>query len=207
MKILVFNTGSTSLRFAVIDLKSDNKKDFSQYQTLASGIVRDIGSEEAVLKEQENKQTVDRISITAKDYSEASRSVWQWLKENYPDSVIDLDAVGHRVVHGGHFFDDHVVIDKDVISKIESLADIAPLHNPPAVEVIRAAKDLLPQTPMVAVFDTVFHRTIPETSLALWFTFRISGQIQHSALWLSRHFPRIFNPTLFTNYQASFKRS
>ena len=163
MKILVFNTGSTSLRFAVINSKSDNEDDFSQDRTLASGIVRGIGSD-AVLKKQENKQTVDRISITAKDYNEATKRVWEWLKENEPDSVKDLDAVGHRVVHGGHFFDDHVVVDEDVISKIESLCEIAPLHNPPAVEVIQAARDILPQTPMVAVFDTVFHRTIPETA-------------------------------------------
>ncbi len=163
MKILVFNTGSTSLRFAVINLKSDNKDDFSQDRTITSGIVRGIGSD-AMLKKQENKQTVDRISISAKDYSEATKSVWQWLKENYPDSVKNLDAVGHRVVHGGYLFNDHILIDEDAIGKIESLADIAPLHNPPAVEVIKATQGLLPQIPMVAVFDTVFHRTIPETA-------------------------------------------
>ena len=162
MKILVFNTGSTSLRFAVINLHSNNTDDFSQYQTLASGIVRGIGSTETVLKEQEDKQTVGKTSITAKDYGEATKSVWEWLIEQNSDSVKNLDAIAHRVVHGGHLFSDHAVIDEDVISKIESLADIAPLHNPPAVEVIKAAGKLLPEIPMVAVFDTVFHRTIPE---------------------------------------------
>ena len=162
MKVTIFNTGSTSLRFDVIELKSNDLDDFSQYRTLASGIVRGIGSQEATLKEQKDKQTIEQTSITASDYAEAAKRIWEWLKEHYPDSIKNIDAVGHRVVHGGHLFDRHVSIDKDVISKIESLADIAPLHNPPAVKVIKAARTILHQTPIVAVFDTVFHRTIPE---------------------------------------------
>jgi acetate kinase len=164
MKILVFNTGSTSLRFAIINLTSDNLDDFSQYQILVSGIVENIGSETVltVLKEEKNKQTIGETAITAKDYSEATKSIWEWLEEHNSDVIKDIDAIGHRVVHGGDLFSDHVLINDDVISKIKTLFNIAPLHNPPAVEVIQAAKSLFPQTPMVAVFDTVFHRTIPE---------------------------------------------
>lgn len=162
MKVAIFNTGSTSLRFNVIKLKSNDLDDFSQYRTLVSGIVRGIGSEEAILEEQKDKQTIGQTSITASNYTEAAKSVWEWLKQHHSDAIKNIDAVGHRVVHGGHLFDRHVSIDKDVISKIESLTDIAPLHNPPAVEVIKAARTILPETPMVAVFDTVFHRTIPE---------------------------------------------
>ena len=164
MKVLVFNTGSTSLRFAVINLNSDDIDNFSQYQILCSGILRGIGSGKAVLKEQENKQTVAETAIKAQDCREATNRVWEWLGKHYPDATKDINAVGHRVVHGGHLFDNHTVIDQDVISQIESLGNIAPLHNPPAVEVIQATGELLPQTPMVAVFDSVFHRTIPETA-------------------------------------------
>lgn len=164
MKVLIFNTGSTSLRFAVVNLESNDGDDFSQYQILTSGIVRGIGSQETVLKEQVDKQTISQTVIVAEDYHEATKRVWEWLEKHDPDSIKDLDAVGHRVVHGGHLFDNHTVIDQDIISKIKSLADIAPLHNPPAVEVIQATGNLLPQTLMVAVFDTVFHRTIPETA-------------------------------------------
>ena len=161
MKVLIFNTGSTSLRFDVIEFRSNNLDEFSQYKTLASAIVLDIGSK-AILKEQEDKQTIGQTSITAEDYEEATKRVWEWLQQHYSDSIKNLDAVGHRVVHGGSLFDRHVPIDEDAITKIESLADIAPLHNPPAVKVIRAARTILPEIPMVAVFDTVFHRGIPE---------------------------------------------
>jgi acetate kinase len=182
MKILVFNAGSTSLRFAIINLTGDYPQgmlspgdllrnrdealfhrldDFSQYHTLASGIVQDIGSQ-AVLKEEKNKKTIDETPITAKDYGEATKRIWEWLEKQNPDAIKDIDAIGHRLVHGGYLFSDHVLIDDDAISKIETLVDIAPLHNPPAIEVMQAARSLFPKTPMVAVFDTVFHRTIPE---------------------------------------------
>jgi acetate kinase len=161
MKILVFNTGSTSLRFAIINLTCDRLDDFSQYHTLASGIVEHIGSE-AVLKEENNKKTIGETSIIAQDYGEATNRIWEWLEKHNPDAIKDINAIGHRVVHGGYLFRDHVLIDDDTISKIETLVDIAPLHNPPAIEVMQAARSLFAQIPMVAVFDTVFHRTIPE---------------------------------------------
>ena len=84
-------------------MQPDRLEDFSQYQTLASGIVRGVASKDIIFKEQQNKQTIGQTAIIAKDYGEAAQ-IWQWLQESYPDLIKDIDAIRHRVVLGGHLF-------------------------------------------------------------------------------------------------------
>ena len=88
----------------------------------------------------------------------------QLIELNVINSIDEIEAVGHRVVHGGEYFSESVLIDDDVIAKIEEVSELAPLHNPPNLSGIRAFKEKLPDVPMVAVFDTAFHQTMPEES-------------------------------------------
>ncbi len=156
MNVLVFNAGSASLKFEVISTPDSTNSDMGH--KLVSAIVEGIG-ENAVLSQQEGKKVITREQITAHDYEEATHRALEWL-----DSQLkEINIVGHRVVHGGNKFTAPVLINDRVIAEIEALEELAPLHNSPAVSVIRAARAKLgADMAMVAVFDTVFHRTIPE---------------------------------------------
>ena len=164
MNILVLNAGSASLKFEVIAMPEWRTAPDKQ-RKLVSGIVEGIG-QEATFSMLENKQTIQQEKIAASDYGEATRHVLKWLDAGRwqdASTTHQLDAVGHRIVHGGDRFTEPVVIDTDVIAGIEELEDLAPLHNAPAVACVRAARDVLGNNvPMIAVFDTVFHRTIPQ---------------------------------------------
>jgi acetate kinase len=164
MNILVFNAGSASLKFEVIATPEPPKVS-DQQRKLVSGGVEGIG-EEATFSLLENKQTIQKEKIDASDYGEATRHVLKWLDAGrWQDASTTnrLEAAGHRIVHGGDRFTKPVVIDTDVIAGIEELEDLAPLHNAPALESIRTSRDVLgSDVPMIAVFDTVFHRTIPK---------------------------------------------
>jgi acetate kinase len=163
MNVLVLNTGSASLKFELIAARPEDEALYQQ-RKLISGSVEGIGTK-ATLSLLEGKQVVQRKEIAAADYGEATRQALAWLKAGeWPGAAAldELHAVGHRVVHGGARFTEPVVIDDDVVAGIEALEDLAPLHNAPAVEVIRAAQDALGrELPMVAVFDTAFHCQLP----------------------------------------------
>ncbi len=129
MKVLVLNTGSSSVKYRL----------FAGSDTVAKGLIERIGEADG----------------DAADHAGALRRVMD---------EVDMDglaAVGHRVVHGGPEFADPTIIDDDVVATIERLVPLAPLHNPPALSGIAVARELLPDTPQVAVFDTAFHATIP----------------------------------------------
>jgi acetate kinase len=163
MNVLALNAGSASLRFEVIAARPDAAPEGQR--SLVSGIVEGIG-EEATFSVMEGKRVVHQEEVQASDYGEAARAVLAWLDSarwRGAPTTRELGAVGHRVVHGGDRFPEPVAIDDDVVAGIEALEDLAPLHNAPALEVIRAAEGVLgKEVPMVAVFDTVFHRTLPE---------------------------------------------
>jgi acetate kinase len=163
MNILVFNAGSASLKFQVIATSPDMAIP-EQGRTIVSGAVEEFGAE-ATLSLFENKEVAHQEKIAAADHGEAARQALSWLNgANRPGlpAIGRLDAVGHRVVHGGDRFSTPVRIDNDVIAGIEELEDLAPLHNAPAVNVIRASQEALgSDLLMVAVFDTEFHRSIP----------------------------------------------
>ncbi|NLL00041.1 MAG: acetate kinase [Clostridiales bacterium] len=157
MKVLVINCGSSSLKYQLID--SDTK------QALAVGICERIGLEMGDLKHTPVGR--DKIAIETKmdNHEVAVSLVLKALTDKEHGVINDLseiEAVGHRVVHGGEKFASSTIITDEVIAGIEECNDLAPLHNPANLIGIRACKSLMKDVPMVAVFDTAFHQTIPE---------------------------------------------
>ena len=155
MKILVLNCGSSSLKFQLINMDNND--------VMAKGNFERIGGMKTTLKLNIRGKKEELLHI-ARDYDEAIEFVLEvLLKPEYEviSSLDEIGAIGHRIVHGGEMFSESVLIDEDVISEIEKCIDLAPLHNPAGVAGIRAAKNVLPNVPMVAVFDTAFHQTMP----------------------------------------------
>ena len=156
MKILVLNNGSSSVKYKLID--SDTKA------VLAEGGVEKIGLPDSFLKFKKPDGSKQVIEVSMPDHKEAIRQVFKVLtdpKDGAIKSVEEIDAVGHRVVHGMEYFNKSVLITPDVIEKIKECYPVAPLHNPANIIGIEAVTELLPTTPQAAVFDTAFHQTMP----------------------------------------------
>ena len=168
MNVLVLNTGSSSLKFQVIDTDLDAIEKNADRQ-LARGVIERIGSESLVTFRVEGKPAVRRTAAL-RDHRAALDYVLRWLVS--PEAAVpgiasvgDIHAVGHRTVHGGEKFTRSVMISDEVVDQIEDCIDLAPLHNPANLKGIYAARELLgPGVPQVAVFDTSFHSTMPEVS-------------------------------------------
>lgn len=157
MKVLVINCGSSSLKFQLIDSESES--------CLAKGLCERIGIEGSMITYAPEGGEKEKNVTPMPDHTEAIRLVLEALTNSKTGVVKSLDeigAVGHRVVHGGEKFAQSVVIDDEVMKAIEECNDLAPLHNPANLIGINACKALMPKTPMVAVFDTAFHQTMPE---------------------------------------------
>ncbi len=157
MKVLVINCGSSSLKYQLID--SDNQ------EALAVGICDRIGLELGDLKHTPAGGERFAKEIEIKDHEVAVKLVLQALTDKEHGVIESLDeigAVGHRVVHGGEKFSKSTIITEDVIQGIEECNELAPLHNPANLIGIRACANLMKDVPMVAVFDTAFHQTMPE---------------------------------------------
>jgi acetate kinase len=153
MKILVINCGSSSLKFQLIDIVEIEKSE----TLLAKGLVDKIGKEDSSAAC--NAVHVDK---SIPNYRAAIEAAFELLLQvGAIKSKAEVDGVGHRVVHGGDKFRESVLIDATVENAIEQYSELAPLHNPHNLNGIRAARDLLPDAPQVAVFDTAFHHTIP----------------------------------------------
>ncbi len=157
MNILVINCGSSSLKYQLIDSASE--------KLLAKGLAERIGIEGSVLTHSaEGKEKLVRQE-PMKDHSVAVKMVIEALTDKeygVINSLSEIGAVGHRVVHGGEKFDRAVKIDDSVIADIEALSSLAPLHNPANLIGIRACAENMPGVPQVAVFDTAFHQTMPK---------------------------------------------
>ncbi|KYH35897.1 acetate kinase [Clostridium tepidiprofundi DSM 19306] len=156
MKILVINCGSSSLKYQLIDMENE--------KVLAKGLVERIGIEGSILTQKVNDEKYI-IEKPMKDHQVAVELVLGALVDSTHGVISDMSeisAVGHRVVHGGEKYDRSVIIDDDVMNNLEECAKLAPLHNPANIIGINACKKLMPNTPMVAVFDTAFHQTMPE---------------------------------------------
>lgn len=157
MKILVLNCGSSSVKYKLLDMNSNEE--------LGSGGVEKIGMKGSFLKHvrKDGQKVVLKGEIlehqTAVEYI---LGVLTSQKHGAVESLEEINAVGHRVVHGGEKFNSSVLITDEVIQKIVECIDIAPLHNPPNLAGINAINELLPNVPQVAVFDTAFHQTMPE---------------------------------------------
>ena len=156
MKVLVVNCGSSSLKYQLIDMEEE--------KVLAKGNFERIGEQEAFVTHKVNGEKYV-TKFPAMNHEEALKIVLgELVHENYGviKDLTEIAAAGHRIVHGGELFDKSVLIDEDVIEKINSCAALAPLHNPPAVLGIRACQKAMPGIPMVATFDTAFHQTMPK---------------------------------------------
>lgn len=159
MNVLVINCGSSSLKYQLINMDDES--------VLAKGLVERIGIEGSVLKHE--KAGLEKLVVeeVLKNHKDAINLVLKTLldeKYGAVKSLDEIDAVGHRVVHGGEKFAQSVIIDDDVIKAMKECINLAPLHNPPNIIGIEACQELLPNAPMVAVFDTAFHQTMPPVS-------------------------------------------
>ena len=154
MLVFVLNAGSSSLKYQLINAKTAELK--------ASGLVERIGID-GILKHEvgENKKLTFELPIPT--HKEAIELVLRILTNDETkviNSIKEIQAIGHRIVHGGEFFKESTVVDKDVIEKIEQLIPLAPLHNPANIMGIKICQELMPNVPNVAVFDTAFHQTM-----------------------------------------------
>ena len=155
MNVLVINAGSSSLKYQLINAETQELK--------AKGLCDRVGSDEALHKHGLGDNEVSE-QIAMPDHDTAVGIVLDALISGPTkaiDSLDEIDAVGHRIVQGGKYFDRSVIIDEDVIAKIDEMAELAPLHNKAAIMGIRGCQHHMPDTPMVAVFDTSFYQSLP----------------------------------------------
>ena len=156
MKILVLNSGSSSLKYQLIDMENE--------EVLAKGNYERIGSEDSFVTHKVGKEKY-KYEREAKNHEEAISFVLEQFTDSEHGVISSLDeitAIGHRTVHGGEKFNKSVLITDEVIEAIRECIPLAPLHNPAGLTGIEACRKVMPGKPMVAVFDTAFHQTIPE---------------------------------------------
>lgn len=159
MKVLVINCGSSSLKYQVLDMDTET--------LLCKGLVERIGIEGSVIKHEKIGQDKFVLTTPMADHKDAIGHVLNALVDadhGVVKSMDEIGAVGHRVVHGGEKFASSVLLTEEVLKTIDECSDLAPLHNPANLQGIAACKALMPTTPMVGVFDTAFHQTMPAES-------------------------------------------
>ena len=156
MKVLVLNCGSSSLKYQLINMETE--------EVLASGKYERIGEDEAFITHKVNGQKIE-IKHPAKTHEEAvDFTLKQLINPEYKviDSLDEISAIGHRLVHGGEKINQSVVITDEVVKVLKECIDLAPLHNPAGIIGIEACQKVMPGKPMVGVFDTAFHQTMPK---------------------------------------------
>ncbi|WP_294169265.1 acetate/propionate family kinase [uncultured Clostridium sp.] len=159
MKVLVINCGSSSLKYQLIDMNI--------YDVMCEGLVERIGLEGAVLTHKNPIKEKYVVQRNFKNHKDAVELVLETLldkKHGVIDNIDDIYAVGHRVVHGGEKYSNSVLIDDEVLTYLEECIKLAPIHNPPNIIGIKVCMELMKNTPMIAVFDTAFHQTMPEVA-------------------------------------------
>ncbi len=156
MKILVINCGSSSLKYQLFDMEDEN--------VLAAGIAERIGIERSLLKHTPGRGERVTLEKDMANHKEAIAMVLEALtseEHGVINSFDEIDAIGHRVVHGGEEFSGSVLIDQPVMDALKRFIALAPLHNPPNIMGIEACQDILPSVTQAGVFDTAFHQTMP----------------------------------------------
>ena len=159
MKVLVINCGSSSLKYQVLDMQNES--------LMCKGLVERIGIDGSVINHE--KIGMDKVvkEVPMKDHKDAIAQVLDAVQNpeyGVVKSMDEIGAVGHRVVHAGEKYAESVLITDDVIKALEECVELAPLHNPPNLMGIAACRELMPDTPMVGVFDTAYHQTMPPES-------------------------------------------
>jgi len=154
--IIAINAGSSSLKFQLLQMPEE--------RIIAKGIIERIGLKDPIFSMSTNGNKIELVK-QIKNHQEAVLLLLQMLIElKAVKSLEEIDGIGHRLVHGGEEFSDSVLIDDEAIVKFEKLSDLAPLHNPANITGIKEFQKALPNVPSVAVFDTAFHQTMPESS-------------------------------------------
>ena len=159
MKVLVINCGSSSLKYQVLDMTNES--------LLCKGLVERIGMDGSVITHEKIGMEKKKTEVPMNDHKDAIEQVLKAVQDPETGVVKSMDeigAVGHRVVHAGEKFASSVRITDEVIKALEECVELAPLHNPPNLLGIAACQELMPSTPMVGVFDTAFHQTMPPES-------------------------------------------
>ncbi len=211
MQILILNSGSSSLKFRLVDYPSSSVGADTDPTTLLQGIITGIGKEATLKMSPPQRALSTSVRKDIMNHGKAVKWVWESLQclhtqdgESLGKRGLAIEAVGVRVVHGGHRFTQSVLIDETVLGQIEELSPLAPLHNPPCLEGIYQIRALLgPQIPIVAVFDTSFHRTLPDQAR----TYAIPRE------WATRHgierfgFHGIAHASLAHSYARYSRRS
>jgi len=151
MNVLVVNSGSSSIKFQLFDMEDGERR-------LLKGIADRIGLDDSFVGIEDDGSGEDRRAAALSDHRTAFRAVCETLHDR---TRLEIGAVGHRVVHGGETFTKSVLIDDDVLAILRRLSDLAPLHNPPNLMGIEVCREMLPDVPMAAVFDTALHQTMP----------------------------------------------
>lgn len=155
-KILVINSGSSSLKFSLFEMPEE--------KVLISGIIERIGLENSILKLNHNNKKIE-LQVETHSHKEALKIVSDYLLNNENQilkNVDEINSIGHRVVHGGSLFSETTLITKEVKQNIQELFSLAPLHNPANLIGIEVAEEIFPNAQQIAVFDTAFHQSIPE---------------------------------------------
>lgn len=161
MKVLIINCGSSTLKFELFEMRA-RPSPSGHERRLARGIVEKIGSHAGIGFSAEGRNGLQETRVVT-DHGEASRVMLDWLSSNGLLNNGEPLAIGHRIIHGGHKYSEPTLIDDEIVAAIEALSELAPLHNRPSLEALRTVRAMLgPAVPMVAVFDTAFHRTLPE---------------------------------------------
>ena len=158
MKVLVINCGSSSLKYQLIDSDSE--------QVLAKGLCERIGIDGRLTHRPAGKDKVE-MEVPMPNHTEAVSLVLKALTDKdhgVIGSLSEISAVGHRIVHGGEKFNSATILNDEVLKEIEECNDLAPLHNPANLIGINACRELMPNVPMVGVFDTAFHQTMPRVA-------------------------------------------
>lgn len=154
--ILAVNAGSSSLKFQVFEMVDE--------QVIAKGLIERIGLGNPIFTMTTNEERINIIEQVDNHEQAVKLLMYMLIEKNVIESLDDIDGIGHRVVHGGEVYSDSVLITTEVLEKLEELSELAPLHNPANVTGIKVFKKELPNVPAVAVFDTAFHQTMPESS-------------------------------------------
>ncbi|AGX05827.1 MULTISPECIES: acetate kinase [Bacillaceae] len=155
-KIIAINAGSSSLKFQLFEMPSE--------EVITKGLIERIGLNDAVFSISVNGEKQTEVTEIP-DHEVAVKLLLNKLTDlKIIESLDEIEGIGHRVVHGGEEFADSAVITEEVLSKIDALSELAPLHNPANITGIKAFQQVLPNVPAVAVFDTAFHQTMPESS-------------------------------------------
>ncbi|MGX1899846.1 acetate kinase [Thermolongibacillus altinsuensis] len=155
-KVIAINAGSSSLKFQLFDMPSE--------EVLTKGLVERIGFEDAIFNITVNGEKIQEVTPIRNHAVAVKMLLDKLIKLGIIQSFDEIEGIGHRVVHGGEKFSDSVLITDETLKEIEELSDLAPLHNPANVVGIKAFREVLPNVPAVAVFDTAFHQTMPEKS-------------------------------------------